>query len=460
MLPVPESGHDTSTLEAGPFSETLSLNDRINQDLQQRNAVSTTASTTIPNIFERASENTARHNPLDPKDLRKHGLVNGKCCDSIRRDEHGIQRIDDDCLTRVTSFIWKTKHGISDDALSEWTEFIRQPWFNPNHLPKSPTTLKKMSEQLPTLPLYTESVKVKVEKEDSKSKSDATQYTYKIKDIIERSLNNPQISDQCHFGAGFDNSGNTEAHDGALWKGGLLTSFDIQPLHLTPPQHEVVKSPVYPGGCYLTDCCDASDNIWECLVRVVNIYRRSTKKRDEIWASVQPILRNIEEVRLFGMGHLEDQFRFEDINGCRNSYLLKREYRISIDRFKTAVCVEIDRSEDNLDDVLKRLKILRSGRRLATNKDIKDRKVDGDGASTRTIRRFNPNTPRRGNNGRGKAKRGLARARASVVSRASRTIRKKHSKNDAHVSSDSDSDINSNEVVYLPIMGLSIFTHL
>ncbi|RPA81300.1 hypothetical protein BJ508DRAFT_326431 [Ascobolus immersus RN42] len=366
---------------------------------------------------------TPPQNPWDPTDLAKYGLVNGKCCETHKLNDDGSVLVSPDCLTRISSFAWKTKHGISDAALSDLWEMEKQFWWNPGHLPKSPTTLKKMREQLPSLEIHEETVKVEIEKGDSKATSTATQYTFSIRDIVERSLNNPQVFDQCHFGAGVENSTNTEAHDGLVWKGSVLTSLDIHPNKTTA---EETPSHIYPGGCYEVECVDTSDNVWNILVRAISVFKKS-KDSDETWSDVQPIIRNYAELILFGLTHRAELFEFgtvevptgapetptdestgegeapsnpnptstpPPIHRATVGYLLKREYKICTSRFKRAVCVEIDRRDDDLDDVLPRMKILRKGGVLPTNKDIREGKVDEEGASTRKRRKANTKNTR------------------------------------------------------------------
>ncbi|RPA75145.1 hypothetical protein BJ508DRAFT_332354 [Ascobolus immersus RN42] len=367
---------------------------------------------------------------FDPSDLKKFGLAEGKCCKSNCFNEDGIEVVSKDCLTRVVMFVWKNNHGISDQALTDLFEIVSQKWFDSSHLPRSATTLKNMRDQLPLPIIMSEKVEVDTNKTDSETPPEVTQYTFNVRELIERQLNNPQIFEQSHFGAAIDNQNRIEAHHGDAWKGSITTSLDLYPMK-TEEADPKLQSHKYPGGCYLVDCCDTDDNLREVLVRAIGLFRKSEEAYEDIIAYVQPIIRSVEDLQLFGLMKYADLFDFSkitrkhipdsEIPGTRasdadltdeeqekasditvsNCYLLKQSFRINANRFKEAVCVEIDRSSDDLDDVLPRLKIIRRGDRLPTKGDYDKGIVDEDG-SVKRQRRSQAST-RGGGTSRGKA---------------------------------------------------------
>ncbi|RPA86661.1 hypothetical protein BJ508DRAFT_321778 [Ascobolus immersus RN42] len=327
-------------------------------------------------------------------------------------------------------FVWKNNHGISDQALTDLFEIVSQKWFDSSHLPRSATTLKNMRDQLPLPIIMSEKVEVDTNKTDSETPPEVTQYTFNVRELIERQLNNPQIFEQSHFGAAIDNQNRIEAHHGDAWKGSITTSLDLYPMK-TEEADPKLQSHKYPGGCYLVDCCDTDDNLREVLVRAIGLFRKSEEAYEDIIAYVQPIIRSVEDLQLFGLMKYADLFDFSkitrkhipdsEIPGTRasdadltdeeqekasditvsNCYLLKQSFRINANRFKEAVCVEIDRSSDDLDDVLPRLKIIRRGDRLPTKGDYDKGIVDEDG-SVKRQRRSQAST-RGGGTSRGKA---------------------------------------------------------
>ncbi|RPA72063.1 hypothetical protein BJ508DRAFT_335411 [Ascobolus immersus RN42] len=397
---------------------------------------STNKSTSPSYIF---LSNGTRKVPLDPEDLRKFGLVEGECCKTNCFDENGVENIGKDCLSRLVIFVWKNKHGISDNALIDLFDIVGFDWFDRTHLPRSPTTIKGMREQLPLPIILTEKVEVDTNKSDSETPPEVQQYTFDIKELLERSLNNPQIYEQCHFGAAVSSNTRREAHDGELWKGSITTSLDIYPQKIDERQDTVqpddgppLQSHVYPGGCFLVDACDNNNNLREVLTRVIGLYRKR-KNSDNLLATVQPILRTVEDLQLFGLSRFigTDVFDFSpterrvlvseiesgkvtaslsmtqpipegkgegdyQVVMMKNCYILKASYQMDASRLKSAICLEIDRSSDNVDDVLPRLKILRRGDRLPTKADFEKGNVEedwsvkpkrkGKGKATMTVR--------------------------------------------------------------------------
>ncbi|RPA86887.1 hypothetical protein BJ508DRAFT_321456 [Ascobolus immersus RN42] len=432
-------------------------------------------------------QSKVRMYPIDKDDLTKYGLVNGKCCDVPRFNDDGSQIIASDCGSRQLIFVWKQKHGIADNAITDLFDIIREPYFNKDHLPLSPTTIKNMRGQLPLPEIMGERVEVDATKADSKTPPEVTQYTFNIKELIERNLNNPQIFEQCHFGAAVDSARRLEAYDGDLWKGSITACLDMYPL-LTK---EILEpSQIYPGGCYEVDCCDTFNNLRDLLVRAVGLFR-TAKGSDEIMANVQPIITRYEDLQLLGLEAYADLFDFTPVERwletdeasneatnrdsesperitpitsnsaskinssatkpitddddaddanlssspsrkrivLKRCYILKQEYRVLVSRFKTAVCMEIDRADDNLDDILPRLKILRRGDRLPTKRDFDNGKVEEDGSVKRkrkVVKRKGKatKTPKgRANAGRGKSRPSEKKMSSTQTALTNRRIR-------------------------------------
>ncbi|RPA73875.1 hypothetical protein BJ508DRAFT_313390 [Ascobolus immersus RN42] len=269
--------------------------------------------------------------------------------------------------TLISTYVWKLKHQIADQAWVELVELIRSDWFDPMQLPKSATTLKSVGMSLPTQEIMEKTVPVVIVHGHSKSKKTSTMYRFRIRDTIARSLSNPQITEQSHFDAGIapTDKRNSEVVHGRLFKESVIASPQLYPITIGQERNGYL----YPGGVYTTR---VRDERLAALSRSVMIRVTGVFKREEdlerianerfpapapLWVTVQPVLSKKEDLDIFGLAHSGQQqhFDFSQVHaqsGLRKAIVLLQEYEMLASRILEPCSVFVDRSHHNLGEVL------------------------------------------------------------------------------------------------------------
>ncbi|RPA87028.1 hypothetical protein BJ508DRAFT_301160 [Ascobolus immersus RN42] len=250
--------------------------------------------------------------------------------------------------TLIATYTWKLKHQIADQAWVELVEIIQSSWFAAAELPRSATTLKAIGKSLPTQEILEKTVPVVIVHGHSKSKGTSTMYRFRLRDIVERSLANPQITDQSHFGLGLKpaDKRNSEVYHGRLLKESVIAAPQMYPIRIGQSADEIGETQfVFPGGTYYVRIRDRllAALSREVIVRVTGVFHREVDidelgdkptQSPPIWVSVQPIIARYEDLDIFGIQHpMRNMFEFTDpLSSLKQAYLIMQDYEMPASR--------------------------------------------------------------------------------------------------------------------------------